>query len=85
MHELGIAQAIVDIAAESSGGARVLRVVVEVGKLAAVLPDALRFSFDVASEGTLVEGAALEIIERPDGELRVKQLEVVEDVCDLRM
>jgi hydrogenase nickel incorporation protein HypA/HybF len=76
MHELSIAEAIVDIAAESSGGGRVLRVVVEVGKLAAVLPDALRFSFEVVAAGTPVEGAALEIVEKPGDELRVKQLEV---------
>jgi hydrogenase nickel incorporation protein HypA/HybF len=65
MHELGIAQELVEIAAESSGGARILRVVVEVGMLAAVLPDALRFCFDVASAGTRAEGAELQIVEVP--------------------
>jgi hydrogenase nickel incorporation protein HypA/HybF len=65
MHELGIAQQLVEIAAESSQGAPILRIVVEVGKLAAVLPDALQFSFEVASAGTPAEGALLEIVEVP--------------------
>jgi|SRR6516162_78412 hydrogenase nickel incorporation protein HypA/HybF len=65
MHELGIAQAIVDQVSERARGARVLRVVLEVGKLAAVLPDALRFCFDLAAEESLLAGARLEIIETP--------------------
>jgi hydrogenase nickel incorporation protein HypA/HybF len=65
MHELGIAQQLVEIAAESSGGARIVRVVIEVGKLAAVLPDALQFCFQAASAGTPAEGAKLEIVEVP--------------------
>lgn len=62
MHELGIAEEVIALAAESSGGARVARVVLEIGALAAVLPDAVRFCFDLASEGTPLEGAALEIV-----------------------
>jgi hydrogenase nickel incorporation protein HypA/HybF len=38
-------------------------VVVEVGKLAAVLPDALRFCFGLATENTPLSGAELEIVE----------------------
>jgi hydrogenase nickel incorporation protein HypA/HybF len=65
MHELGIAQEIVSIVAESARETRVTRVVLEVGKLAAVLPDAVRFCFDLCSEGTVLEGASLVIIETP--------------------
>ena len=50
MHELGLAQAIVEQVSARAQGARVLRVVLEIGKLAAVLPDALRFCFDLAAE-----------------------------------
>ena len=57
--------------------ATIIRVVVEIGKLAAVLPDALRFSFDVASEGTAAGGASLEVIETSGQELRVRQMEVI--------
>jgi hydrogenase nickel incorporation protein HypA/HybF len=65
MHELGIAQEIVEIVAERASGARVTRVVLEIGKLAAVLPDAVQFCFDLCVEGTLLEGATLVIIETP--------------------
>ncbi len=65
MHELSIATAIVDACAERAGGARVLRVRLEIGQLAAVMPDALRFCFDVCAQGTPLEGAELDIIEIP--------------------
>ena len=65
MHELSIVAAVIDACEVASGGARVHRVVLEIGKLSAVLPDAVRFCFELAGAGTLVEGAALEIIEVP--------------------
>jgi hydrogenase nickel incorporation protein HypA/HybF len=65
MHEVGIAQEVVALVSRRAAGARVQRVVVEVGKLAAVLPDALRFAFDLCCEGTPLEGARLEIVEVP--------------------
>jgi len=65
VHELALAQEILDVVAARSGGARVTRVVLEVGKLAAVLPDALRFCFDLAAEDTVARGARLEIVETP--------------------
>jgi hydrogenase nickel incorporation protein HypA/HybF len=65
MHELGITQEIIEIVSEFSKGAKVTRVVLEIGKLSAILPDAVRFCFDLCSEGTVAEGARLEILEIP--------------------
>ena len=65
MHELSLAASIVDLCAERAGDARVLRVRVEVGQLTAVMPDALRFAFDVCTEGTPLQGAELDIIDIP--------------------
>jgi hydrogenase nickel incorporation protein HypA/HybF len=65
MHELCLATAVVDACAERAAGARVLRVRVEIGQLAAVLPDSLRFCFDICAQGTAVEGAELEILQTP--------------------
>ncbi len=65
MHELGIARNVVAIVGEQAGDARVLRVRLRVGRLAAVMPDALRFCFDVCTRGTALEGATLEIEEVP--------------------
>lgn len=65
MHELGITRNIVAIVGEHAAGARVQRVVLEIGKLSAILPESIRFCFDVCAQGTPVEGAELEIIEVP--------------------
>ncbi|HVW28726.1 MAG TPA: hydrogenase maturation nickel metallochaperone HypA [Polyangiaceae bacterium] len=65
MHELGLALEVVDCVQARAPGARVKRVVLEVGALTAVLPDALRFCFDLSTEGTPLKGASLDIIERP--------------------
>jgi hydrogenase nickel incorporation protein HypA/HybF len=65
MHELGIVQEVVAIAAESAEGRRVRRVVLEIGALTAVVPDALLFAFELVAEGTVVQGAALEIRDVP--------------------
>jgi len=65
MHELAISEAIVSEVCDHVGAARVQRVVVEIGKLSAVVPDAVRFCFDLAAKGTVVEDAALEILEPP--------------------
>ena len=65
MHELSITRNIVAIVGEHAGPRRVTRVRLEAGALAAVVPEALLFCFDVASRGTVLEGAALEIITVP--------------------
>lgn len=56
MHEMGIALQIVEIATASipsnSGNVQVARVNLKIGKLAAVVPDSLRFCFDVAVKDT---------------------------------
>ncbi len=69
MHEMSLAESIVQIAedtARSHGGTRVSLVLLEVGKLAGVEIDALRFCFDAASRSSLAEGAKL-VIEQPEG------------------
>ena len=68
MHELGIAQSLLEIVereAQPYEGARVKRVWLRIGKLSAVVPDALRFAFDAITRGGMAEGAALEIEEVP--------------------
>lgn len=63
MHELGITRNIVAIVTEHANGARVKRVLIEIGKLSAIQPDAVRFCFDVCSRNTLLDGAELAIHE----------------------
>ncbi|NEN93909.1 MAG: hydrogenase maturation nickel metallochaperone HypA, partial [Okeania sp. SIO3H1] len=52
MHELGITQNIVAIVAENAQDKSVKRVTLEIGKLSAIMPDAIEFCFDVCSKGT---------------------------------
>ena len=63
MYELAIVERIVEAAVEHAGVGRVRRLVLEIGKLSTVAPDAVRFAFDVVAEGTPMEGAELEIVE----------------------
>lgn len=65
MHELSLTCNIVAIVSEHANGARVIEVTLEVGKLSAVAPDAIRFCFDIVTRGTVLEGARLEVIEIP--------------------
>ena len=59
MHELSIAQALIEIVDRHAGGRRVTRVEVKVGRLRQVVPDALDFAFELIAQGTPVEGAEL--------------------------
>jgi hydrogenase nickel incorporation protein HypA/HybF len=63
MHELSITRNIVAIVSDAANGRRVRRVTLEIGKLSGVVPDAVAFCFDVATQGTALEGAALDINE----------------------
>ncbi|MBE9216624.1 hydrogenase maturation nickel metallochaperone HypA [Plectonema cf. radiosum LEGE 06105] len=65
MHELGITQNIVSIVSEYAEGKKVQRVLLEIGKLSAIMPDAVQFCFDICSQGTVLENANLEIIKTP--------------------
>ncbi|HTD56612.1 MAG TPA: hydrogenase maturation nickel metallochaperone HypA [Silvibacterium sp.] len=67
MHELSIAMSIVDMALEEARERSVLVdiVHVDVGPLSGVVADALRFSWEIACQGTAIEGARLIIREVP--------------------
>ena len=69
MHEMGIALQILEIATASLpadlGQARVAAVNLKIGKLAAVVPESLRFCFEVAIKDTPLAGAKLAIEDIP--------------------
>lgn len=65
MHELSITRNIVAIVSERAHGAKVTKVTLEIGQLSAVVPDAIRFCFDVVAKGTVLEGARLDVVEVP--------------------
>ena len=64
MHELSIAQNIVEIVGDSlsaNGGGKLKSVKVRIGELAGVVPDSLEFCFTAITKGTTMEEAKLEI------------------------
>ena len=63
MHELGITEAVVATVTERVPDARVTAVRLEIGALTGVVADSVRFCFDLVTEGTRLEGAALDIDE----------------------
>ena len=68
MHELSIALSLVEAACEKAaelGDVRVEALHLRLGPLSGVVRDALLFSFDLATAGTAIEGARLEIEDVP--------------------
>ncbi len=68
MHELSLCRSLISLLrqqAEEQHFSRVTQLWLDVGPLAAVVPDAMMFAFEAASQGTLAEGARLHIVERP--------------------
>ena len=69
MHEMGIALEIIDIVKSSippdTPNARVVKVHLQVGRLSAIVPESLRFCFEIAARDTPLAGAELNIEEIP--------------------
>lgn len=65
MHELSICTAIAKIAHEAAAGRPVERVRVDIGYLRQVVPDTLRYSWDMVVFGTALDGVPLEVREVP--------------------
>lgn len=68
MHELSIAMSMIEMAEEEAarrGGASVSAIHLKLGELSGVVKEALLFSYEVACEGTLLEGSRLVIEEVP--------------------
>lgn len=68
MHELSLAESVIEIIEKAAILQRFEKVCVvwlEVGSMAGVDQDAMRFCFDAVTRDTLAEGARLEIVEVP--------------------
>ncbi len=78
MHELGLTRNIVSIVAEHAGAQRVRRVRLAIGALACVERESLTFCFGIVAEGTVLDGAELEIIEAEGDTLVIKEYELEE-------
>lgn len=63
MHELSIATAVLNTALKHAEGRPVGEVGMRVGRLRQVVPDSLRFYFEIVARDTVCEGSRLELTE----------------------
>jgi hydrogenase nickel incorporation protein HypA/HybF len=82
MHELAITESVVAQISDRVGDAKVIRVVLQIGKLSGVVCDSVRFCFDICADGTPLQGARLEIDETP-GSARCRNCAATFEVEDL--
>lgn len=87
MHELSLAESIretIEEAAAREGFAHVRTVRLEIGRLSCVEPDALAFCFDATMQGSIAEGARLDIVALPGSGRcpRCDATATIETVCD---
>ena len=76
--ELETAEQLVAMVHECTCGCAVSRVRVRIGRRRFLVPDTLKFCFELATAGTDLEGATLEVEVRPGRELSVRSVQTVE-------
>jgi hydrogenase nickel incorporation protein HypA/HybF len=79
MHEAGLMQSALDLAADHArraGAGNIRRVVLRVGAFSGAEPDALRFAFEALAPGTPAAGATLELEGSAGTELELARIEV---------
>jgi hydrogenase nickel incorporation protein HypA/HybF len=82
MHELAIAESVVEAVQARTGRQTVHLIRLRVGRLSGVIPDALTFAFELAAQGTPLEGAQL-VIDEPAGRLHCRTCQADQGLDDL--
>lgn len=68
MHEMSLAEGVLQLVEDTArreSARRVKLVVLEIGRLSSVEPEALKFCFEAVTHGSIAQGAALEIVAVP--------------------
>lgn len=78
MHELSITRNIVAAVAEKAGTRPVKSVLVQIGERAGIDRQAIEFCFELCCQGTVLEGARLDVESSPGAELLIRSMEVVD-------
>ena len=81
MHELSITRSVVDAVLQRLPDTRIAEVRLEIGKLSGIVPDSVRFCFDLVVAGTLLEGARLDSDE-PGGRAHCAECDAEFDIDD---
>jgi len=85
MHEMSIAQNIMDLCLEEGKKAKaekIIKINIRIGRLTGIVSDSLTFCFDIMKEGTIADNAEMMIITNPV-RLRCKKCETEYVVDDL--
>lgn len=59
MHEMGVTQAMLNMALEHANGRRITDVYLQAGRMSAIVPESVEVFFEYLSKGTLAEEARL--------------------------
>lgn len=65
MHELSITESVIATVSEHAGDSPVLVLTLEIGALSGVVPDSVRFCFELCAQGTPCQDARLDIVDIP--------------------
>lgn len=68
IHELSITENILETVlqkAREHKAKKIIKINLKIGEMTMVVPDCIRFYFEILSKGTVAEGAALEAVEIP--------------------
>jgi hydrogenase nickel incorporation protein HypA/HybF len=76
MHEVAIAQGILDVVLEVAAGQTVRTVRVRAGELQAVSQDSLQFCFEMVAQDTPAAAAQLELESVPGEQLTIEAIEL---------
>lgn len=76
MHEMGLCEGIIDAVERRAAGRRVTAVRVRAGELLMVAEPALEQAFALLAEGTVAEGARVELVGVGGDELTLESIEV---------
>lgn len=79
MHEVALAQGILDVVLDVAAGRQVQTVRVRAGELLAVSEDSLQFCFELVAQDTLAAAARLQVELTPDDALQVDGVELAGD------
>jgi hydrogenase nickel incorporation protein HypA/HybF len=93
MHEVGLMQNVLEMSferAKAHNAARIEAINIKIGMLAAVVPDALEFAFDVMKRGTMAENARLNVEYAPvvcwcrkcEKEFKPENFSIICPVCE---
>lgn len=78
MHELGLCESLLDAVERRAAGRRVLGVKFRVGEQHRVVDEALDQAFAMVAEGTVAEGARVELEIVPGDELMLESIRVAQ-------